>query len=48
MASASATLSTVKSLSYDAAGRAAVTRNLERFDARRIDYVEVRVKYVAP
>ena len=31
------TLSTVTFLSYDAAGRAAVTRNLERFDARRID-----------
>ena len=27
----------MKSLSYNAAGRAAVTRNLERFDARRID-----------
>jgi 8-oxo-dGTP pyrophosphatase MutT (NUDIX family) len=27
----------VESLTYDAAGRAAVTRNLERFDVRRID-----------
>jgi len=37
VASASATLSRVESLSYNAAGRAAVTRNLARFDARRID-----------